>query len=69
MCSSTTSHKFSKRLDNKNNCYTELKIETLLNKTSELNGELQRKQPKRFSLPCGGKTKESQIRKETKKII
>ena len=35
----------------------------LLNETSELNGELQKNQPKRFSLPCGGKTKELQRRK------
>ena len=32
-------------------------------------GELQRKQPKRFSPSYGGKIKELQIRKETKKTL
>jgi len=66
MCSSTTSHKnqFSRRLDNKNNCYRELKIETFIEQNlSELNGELEKNQPKRFSLPCGSKTKELLRRK------
>ena len=31
--------------------------------------ELQRNQPKEFSLSCGGKTKELQRKKETKKIM
>ena len=44
-------------------------MKLLLTKTSELNGELQRKQPKRFSFSYGGKTKELQRRKETKKTI
>jgi len=44
-------------------------MKLLLNKTSGLNGELQKNQQKRFSLPCGGKTKELQRRKETKKTL
>ena len=44
-------------------------MKLLLNKTSELNGELQKNQPKRFNLPCGGKTKELQRRKEIKKTL
>jgi len=44
-------------------------MKLLLNKTSELNEELQKNQPKKFSLPCGGKTKELQRRKETKKTL
>jgi len=39
-------------------------MKLLLTKTSKLNEKLQRNQPKRFSLPCGGKTKELQRRKE-----
>jgi len=42
-------------------------MEFLLIKTSELNEELQKNQPKRSSFPCGGKTKELQRRKETNK--
>jgi len=41
-------------------------LKLLLNKTSELNGKLQKNQLKRFNLPCEGKTKELQRRKETK---
>ena len=44
-------------------------MKLLLNKTSKLNGELQRNQPKRFSLPCGVKIKELQRKIETKKIL
>jgi len=38
-------------------------------KTSKLNGEVLKNQPKRFSLPCGNKAKELQRRKETKKTL
>jgi len=41
-------------------------MKLLLIKTSELNGELQRNQQKRFSLPCEGRNKK--IKKNAKKI-
>jgi len=57
MRSCTTSHKnqFSRRLDNKNNCYRELKIEIFIDQNLIAQWGITQESTKRFSFPCRGK--------------
>ena len=72
MRSSTTSHKnqFFRRLEDKDNCYKELKKKTNFywSKSHKSMGNYKGINKKMFSLPCKGKTNELRRRKETMRL-